>query len=131
MFTSKLIKKAWKIRKDAAKKFECKVSEISWKECLVMANEKTRESMRLDLVLEKDKVRLILHGKGTYEQREQIKSIGYVFGYDVVNENGKSKEKFWNQLLDHKAVAPIVRKSNELLNITHVNKFGKMIKIRG
>ena len=36
-FTSEIIKKAWAIRKAAAQKFGCPVSEISWKECLSMA----------------------------------------------------------------------------------------------
>lgn len=35
--TSKLNKKAWKIRKNAAKKLNCKVMEISWKACLEIA----------------------------------------------------------------------------------------------
>lgn len=39
MFNSKQIKKAWKIRKEAAVKFGCGVMEISWKECLKMASE--------------------------------------------------------------------------------------------
>ena len=29
--------KAWKIRRNAAKRFNCKVMEISWKECLIEA----------------------------------------------------------------------------------------------
>lgn len=39
MFNSKQIKKAWKIRREAAVKFGCGIMEISWKECLKMANE--------------------------------------------------------------------------------------------
>lgn len=39
MFNSKQIKKAWKIRREAAVKFGCRVMEISWKECLKMVNE--------------------------------------------------------------------------------------------
>jgi len=38
-FTSVLIKKAWKIRREAAKKYNCKVMEISWAMCLKMAKE--------------------------------------------------------------------------------------------
>lgn len=38
-FTSKMIKKAWAIRKEAAAKFGCKCSEISWSICLKMAKE--------------------------------------------------------------------------------------------
>ena len=36
-FTSEQMKKAWNIRRAAAVKFNVKVSEISWKECLKMA----------------------------------------------------------------------------------------------
>lgn len=32
--TSEIMKKAWNIRKKAAKKWNCKVLEISWSECL-------------------------------------------------------------------------------------------------
>lgn len=38
-FTSKLIKRAWKIRKEAAVKWGCKVMEISWKLCLKEAKD--------------------------------------------------------------------------------------------
>lgn len=36
MFNSTQIKKAWKVRREAAKKWECGVMEISWKECFKM-----------------------------------------------------------------------------------------------
>jgi len=39
MFNSKQIKKAWKIRRESAVRFNCGVMEISWKECLKMAKE--------------------------------------------------------------------------------------------
>ena len=32
------MKKAWEIRKEAAKRWSCKVSEIVWSECLKMAH---------------------------------------------------------------------------------------------
>jgi len=41
MFNSKQQQKAWKIRKESAVKFGCGIMEISWKECLKMASEKT------------------------------------------------------------------------------------------
>lgn len=41
MFNSTQIKKAWKIRKEAAVKWNCRIMEISWKECIRMAKEKT------------------------------------------------------------------------------------------
>ena len=34
-------KKAWTIRKAAAKRFSCKVMEISWSECIKIAKENT------------------------------------------------------------------------------------------
>lgn len=40
MFNSNEIKKAWSIRKEAAQKWNCKVSEIRWAECLRLAMEK-------------------------------------------------------------------------------------------
>jgi hypothetical protein len=50
MFNSKQIKKAWKIRKEAAVKFGCGVMEISWKECLKMASEeKTMKEKIIEL----------------------------------------------------------------------------------
>lgn len=39
MKLTKLTKKAWEIRKEAAKKWNCGIMEISWKGCLEMANE--------------------------------------------------------------------------------------------
>jgi hypothetical protein len=39
MFNSKQIKKAWKIRKEAAVLYGCGVMEISWKICLEMVAE--------------------------------------------------------------------------------------------
>lgn len=36
---SQLNKKAWAIRKRAAKRLNCKVMQVSWKECLRMAKE--------------------------------------------------------------------------------------------
>ena len=42
-FTSKLIKAAWAIRRQAAQKFSCKIMEISWRECLIMASETRNE----------------------------------------------------------------------------------------
>lgn len=36
--TTELNKKAWIIRKAAASRFNCSVGEISWKECLEIAN---------------------------------------------------------------------------------------------
>lgn len=38
-FSSHQIKKAWKIRKDAAIKFDCKIMEILWAPCLKLAKE--------------------------------------------------------------------------------------------
>lgn len=32
-------KKAWNIRRNAAKRFSCNVMEISWKECILLAKE--------------------------------------------------------------------------------------------
>lgn len=40
MFTSNEIKKAWTIRKEAAKKWNCSVMEIVWSECLKLAMNK-------------------------------------------------------------------------------------------
>lgn len=37
--SSEINSKAWRIRRNAAKRFNCKVMEISWKECLRMAKE--------------------------------------------------------------------------------------------
>ena len=49
-FNSKQIKKAWKIRREAAVRFGCGVMEISWKECLKMASEeKTTKEKIIDL----------------------------------------------------------------------------------
>lgn len=39
MFNSKLIKTAWKIRRQSAQVMNCKISEVSWKECLKLAIE--------------------------------------------------------------------------------------------
>lgn len=50
MFTSELIKKAWKIRREAARKYNCAVSVISWKECLVMAKETVKESLKAKII---------------------------------------------------------------------------------
>jgi hypothetical protein len=46
-FESKQIKKAWKIRKDAAEKFACHVMEISWAACLKIAMEENMERMEI------------------------------------------------------------------------------------
>lgn len=43
MFTSNLIKRAWKIRRESSVKFSCKIMEISWRECLIMAKEEKKE----------------------------------------------------------------------------------------
>lgn len=43
-FDSNQIKKAWKIRKDAAAKFSCKVLEISWGHCIKLAMEDNMQS---------------------------------------------------------------------------------------
>ena len=45
MFTTELIQKAWKIRREAAVKFNCRIMEISWKECLAMAKENSNPEM--------------------------------------------------------------------------------------
>jgi len=49
MFNSKQQQKAWKIRKESAVKFGCGIMEISWKECLKMASEKTMKQKIIDL----------------------------------------------------------------------------------
>ena len=36
---SRINKKAWNIRRNAAQRFNCKIMEVSWKECLRMAKE--------------------------------------------------------------------------------------------
>lgn len=45
-FTADTMKKAWAIRRAAAVKFGCRVSEVSWKECLKMATPNA-QSLRL------------------------------------------------------------------------------------
>ncbi len=39
--TAEINKKAWAIRKNAAKRFNCKVMEISWADCVKQAKENT------------------------------------------------------------------------------------------
>lgn len=43
MFNSQMIKKAWSIRKAAASKYNCRVMEIVWRDCLMMAKEENVE----------------------------------------------------------------------------------------
>lgn len=38
-YTSELNKKAWNIRRNIAKRLNCKIMAVSWKECLIKAKE--------------------------------------------------------------------------------------------
>ena len=73
MFTSKLIKAAWKIRREAAKTWTCGIMEISWKECIRMAKENDLGKFELKVidrstVGEFDKIKNIKNGTlGNYE----------------------------------------------------------------
>jgi len=46
LFTSDFMRKAWAIRKAAAKKFNCSPLDIDWRECLIIAQEMTNAIYR-------------------------------------------------------------------------------------
>jgi hypothetical protein len=72
---------AWQIRKDAAKKFSCKVSQIIWKDCIKLATQK----------LESDKDITFNEWFNFYENNK--KSFNYIlFHNNIIEKNGKFTE---------------------------------------
>jgi len=49
MKLTELTKSAWKIRREAATKWGCKIMEISWKGCLIMASE-VKKTLNLEKI---------------------------------------------------------------------------------
>lgn len=83
MFTSKLIKAAWKIRREAAKTWTCGIMEISWKECLMMAKENDLGEFELKVINRST--------AGEFDKKENIRN-GTLGNYDVIiTEDGTKK----------------------------------------
>lgn len=78
-----ITKRAWEIRREAAKKWNCSVMEISWKGCLEMANKKNKIEAAND-------VAELLDGKVWAPQKEKgVVRIYLSKGYITVDEKNE------------------------------------------
>lgn len=78
-FTSEIIKKAWQIRKTAAQKFGCRVSEISWGLSLKMAVEAGKEEKKME--------------KTEEEYTDMFRAVFYP--REIVDMQGTEKQRSW------------------------------------
>lgn len=93
LFNAEINKKAWEVRRNAAKRFCCKVKQVSWKHCIRLA---------LDIMFQVKKI-YESHGKPVLKKclRNANKAAS-----QIIKKSGQIKEKICNT---HKKLNPKFR----------------------
>ena len=76
--------------------------------------------------IKKDTVRIVLFGDNTFENKEAIKDLGFVFGFEIKAQEGVSTEKFWNIVLSGKDVGAMYKKVVTTFKPAKIDMFGKI-----
>ena len=91
---SKIMQRAWKIRKEASFKFSCKISEISMSLCLKIANDENHfENLDFGMF---DEIEIEGKPKFSREKKEQMKELAIIrtkrnIKPNKINSNGYLK----------------------------------------